>query len=1099
MPVLNLNKVVILGSGALSIGQAGEFDYSGSQALKALEEEGIQTILINPNIATVQTSTSDKRKIYLYPVEPHWVEKVFQLEKPDAIIAGFGGQTALNCVLKLEEQGILDKYGVKNLGTCIDSLRLTEDRNLFAREMEKIAIPIPPSTAVNSLDEAIIAGEKIGYPVIIRAAYALGGLGSGFANNEEELVNIVGTALNFSPQVLIEKSLKGWREIEYEVMRDGSGSVITICNMENIDPLGIHTGDSIVIAPSQTLNDDEFQSLRNYAIKIVNALKIHGECNVQYALSPYSNEFYVIEVNARLSRSSALASKATGYPIAYIAAKVVIGYELIELDNPVTGKTRAFFEPAMDYVVVKIPRWDLSKFTGTSRRLGSSMKSVGEVMAIGRNFAEALQKAARMASENPNGLSERPFKKETEAELLEEIKNPTDQRMMAVAEAFRRGIDMLTIHDESKIDKWFLRKIEEIILMETEIIGQIRRCFVNVGHSKDVLSIVEKTFMQVDKATWIKWKKFGFSDHQIISLASDVITGLYKPHIKKAALVVRKARISKEVLPVVKKIDTSAGEFPAESNYLYMTYEGVTNDTQPFVNEKPILVLGSGAYRIGSSVEFDWCAVMCSEFLRKNNLKSIVINCNPETVSTDFNTSDKLYFEELSVERILDIYECEKALGVVTSMGGQVPNNHTDMLAYAGLNILGHSAATIENAESREKFSALLDSVGVEQPRWKAVSTQEELSRFIEKVGFPILVRPSFVLSGTAMKVAYNREALNDFLSNAALVSPEYPVVATEFLQDNREIELDGVACEGRILISFMTEHLENAGIHSGDSTLVYPAQKLYVETVRQVKQAGVLIAKELKLNGPFNIQFLAESNKVKVIECNARASRSFPFISKVTGINLAEIATRVITKSIVDTGPINALYFDEFNLPYVGVKAPMFSFARVEGYDPVLGVEMTSTGEVGCLGNDFEEALLLSLEATGVRVPKKGMLVSSGRLHEKVKFLESVALLHKFNVPIYATVGTAKFLKENGYDVIEATDAVSVIEQGKVDLVINVPKNLELQELQHGALIRRAAIRHGLSLITTIEMTVAFSKSLEQYQAFLRDHKPIVLPKMNV
>lgn len=1109
-------KVIVLGSGALSIGQAGEFDYSGAQALKALEEEGIQTILINPNIATIQTDTTDKRKTYLYPVKAHWVEKIIKEEKPDAILAGFGGQTGLNCVLELDEKGILEKYNIKNLGTCIESLRLTEDRELFANVMKSIDIPIPPSAAVTNLNEAIKAAKQIGYPLIIRAAYALGGLGSGFANNDDELTKIVKSALNFSPQVLLEKSLEGWEEIEYEVMRDIEGNVITICNMENIDPLGVHTGDSIVVAPSQTLTDNEFQTLRNAAIKIVNKLNIVGECNAQFALDPKSNSFYVIEVNARLSRSSALASKATGYPIAYIAAKLVAGYNLMEINNPVTGKTKAFFEPAMDYVVIKVPRWDLRKFSGASRKLGSSMKSVGEVMAIGRNFAEALQKAVRMASENATGLSiTTRFKKSSEEELLSEVKYPTDERLLALVECFRRKIDIERLHATCKIDKWFLKKIEEIVHIENEIITTFQSLVkkVTVNSNRELYSVLEDMLFLISKETWLHWKKNGFSDRQILTLILRNLPELDEikekntddKYLQKLFFLVRKIRVKNNVKPVVKKIDTTAAEYPTPSNYLYMTYEGTSSDTKPFEESKnPVIILGSGAYRIGSSVEFDWCGVKCTDYLKNNNTQTIVINCNPETVSTDYSTSDKLYFEEITTERVLDIYDFENPKGIINSMGGQLPNVLTETISMGGVKLLGHSAKTIDLAENREKFSALLDKIGVDQPRWRNIKTKKELDDFITEVGFPILVRPSFVLSGTAMKVANTPEALKEYMDKATSISPEHPVVISEFLQDYREIELDGVAHNGNIIITFMTEHLENAGIHSGDATLIYPPQKLYIETARKVKQAGTLIAKELNLNGPFNIQFLAASNKIKVIECNARASRSFPFISKVTGINLAEISAKVFLAGLTGDERISSPAFDEYNLACVGVKAPMFSFARLDGADPILGVEMSSTGEVGCLGNNFEEALLLSLESTNVKIPSKGVLISSGRLHEKIKILESVSILEKMNIPLYATEGTAKFLQEHGHKVMalgwpedkDKMTVLDVIRERKVDLVINVPKNLEKQEMQHGAEIRKNAIKHGTSLITTAEMATAFLRSLENYDEFINNHKPVMLPR---
>jgi carbamoyl-phosphate synthase large subunit len=1093
------DKILVLGSGALSIGQAGEFDYSGSQALQALEEEGFQTILVNPNIATIQTSSTDRRTTYLYPVTPHWVEKVIEKEKPRAIVAGFGGQTALNCVLQLEELGILEKYQVKNLGTPLQTLRLTEDRELFARAMQDIDIPIPPSTAISSLEEAEAAMDQIGFPMIIRAAYALGGMGSGFADNKEEARQIVSTALNFSPQVLMEKSLKGWREVEYEVMRDGSGNIITICNMENLDPLGVHTGDSIVIAPSQTLNDQEYQLLRNASRRIVNHLGVVGECNVQLALSPNSKEYYVIEVNARLSRSSALASKATGYPIAYIAAKVVIGYSLLEQKNPVTGSTSAFFEPAMDYAVLKIPRWDLSKFPDAKKQLGSSMKSVGEIMGIGRNFAEALQKSVRMVREDSLGLS-LPLL-DHEDDLIEELRKPTELRLFAIYQAFKNNMPLETISRESLIDPWFLQKIQEIVLIEEEMRQFFSNC--KTPLFPEVEKSIESLLAQVNQDQFIHWKKYGFSDEQILMA---LIEGREDISIeennldrfrKTAGLLVRKARKKLQVVPRIKRIDTTAAEYPAPSNYLYMSYEGSEDDTQAYpAEDSPVLVLGGGSYRIGSSVEFDWCAVMTSQAIAQQGIRSIIINCNPETVSTDFSNSDKLYFEELTTERVLDIYEFEQSRGIVVSMGGQLPNVLTEYLHKGGARLLGHSPETISRAEDRSEFSAVLDSIGIDQPRWKSIFNKEELASFVEEVGFPLLVRPSFVLSGTAMKVAYSEESLYQYLETAAAISPSHPVTVSEFLQDNREIELDGVAQEGKILISFMSEHLENAGVHSGDSTLIYPAQKLYVDTVRQVKQAGTKIAKELQLNGPFNIQFVANKNHIKVIECNARASRSFPFISKVTSVNLAELAAKVITAKSGEK--VSAPSFDEFNIPHVGVKAPMFSFQRLEGADPVLGVEMYSTGEVGTLAETFHEALLLSVEATGIKQPKKGVLLSSGRLHEKVKLLESVEVIRKLGIPMYATSGTAYFLEENGYQVesiawpheSEESNVLDFMQSGKIDFVVNIPKNLETQELKNGSDIRKTATIKGYSLITNAELANAYFAALDSMESFMNNHK---------
>lgn len=1081
-------KVVLLGSGGLSIGQAGEFDYSGTQAVKAMLEEGIEVIIVNPNIATVQTNPQPGVKIYLYPVTAEWVEKVFEMEKPAAIVAGFGGQTGLNCLLELDEKGILDKYGVVNLGTSPETLRLTEDRDLFATEMEKIGIPTPPSEACASLEEALKAASEIGYPVICRAAYALGGLGSGFADNDEQLTSLVESALSYSPQVLIEKSLKGWKEVEYEVMRDAEGNTITICNMENFDPLGIHTGDSIVVCPSQSLSDDEYQLLRNASLKMINALEVKGECNTQFALSPDSMEFYIIEVNARLSRSSALASKASGYPIAYIAAKVVLGYDLLELKNPVTGVTCAFFEPALDYVTIKVPRWDLLKFKGANRQLGSTMKSVGEIMSIGRSFPEAIQKAVRMVTEIPTGLSY--FKKDiSENELIEALQTPTDARLYQVLQAFRQGHDLDFVYNHTKIDKWFLSNLLEVIKTEREIS--------DLTSSKTDISELHKLIRsRVDKKTWKGWKLNGFSDQQIAYILLDKLEReqekISSSEIRELSLFIRKCRKEKGVLPVVKKIDTTAGEYPSPSNYLYMSYGGDFSDELPADNRKGAIVLGGGSYRIGTSVEFDWCAVSCSQKLQQADWKSIIINCNPETVSTDYNASDRLYFEELTLERILDIYEAEGASGVVASMGGQLPNKVAPELAAAGIKLLGHSAKTIDSAEDRSKFSTLLDVLGIEQPRWTAARSISELGEFVAEVGFPVLVRPSYVLSGAAMKVAYDRDSLDRFLGAANEISSDHPIVVSEFLSGAREIEVDGVAKEGEIITSIVSEHIENAGIHSGDATTVVPAQKLYVETVRQVKRASRLIALGLELNGPFNIQFLAKNNKIKVIECNARAARSFPFISKTVGLNLAEVATDVIIGKVP---PVKRHIEDE--LPYVGVKAAMFSFTRLKGADPVLGVEMASTGEVGCIGTSFEDALLLALEASKISPPRKGILVSAGSEENKLKFLEAAEHLVEIGIPIYATPGTAKHLKKHGIDATEllwpddqsGENVIDVIKSGQVDFVVNLPKNSLKEELTNGMKIRQAAVSFGCPLLTNMEKATSYIRALRESPNFVKNH----------
>ena len=1093
-------KVLLLGSGGLSIGQAGEFDYSGTQAVKALREEGFEVVVVNPNIATVQTSPIPGVKIYLYPVEPEWVEKVIAAERPDAIVAGFGGQTALNCMIALSDMGVLDRYNVINCGTPVETLKMTEDRDLFARKMREISMPVPPSHAVTSLAAAEIAAEDIGYPVIVRAAYALGGLGSGFASNRNELQALVTIALGMSPQVLVEKSLKGWKEVEYEVMRDSEGNVITICNMENFDPLGIHTGDSIVVCPSQTLSDDEYQLLRNAAQTIVSSCGVLGECNVQYALDPQSHQFFVIEVNARLSRSSALASKASGYPIAYIAAKVVLGYDLLELKNPVTGITCAYFEPALDYVTIKVPRWDLIKFRGASRRLGSTMKSVGEVMAIGRSFTEAIQKSVRMVTEIGQGFAYFKRKSTPESELIEALSNPTDTRLYAVLDALRLGWDVEKVHALTAIDKWFLARLREIATLECDIekLGELPPCSLpDDGFIDAALRPLNANAMRRFKAT-------GFGDEQIAALILNIkakrlgdVAPLSEKRIQKASMAVRKFRKGLGVTPVIKKIDTTAGEYPSPSNYLYMSYVGRFHDPLPDDFKPAAIVLGSGSYRIGTSVEFDWCAVSSSKQLQSEGWRSIIINCNPETVSTDYNSSDRLYFDELTIERILDVCDFEHPKGVIACMGGQLPNKLALPLADAGVRLLGHSPKTIDCAEDRSKFSALLDELGIDQPRWVAAKTEEDIDRFLNTVGFPVLVRPSYVLSGAAMKVAYDRPSLDQFLTQAIEISQDHPVVISEFLMGAREIELDGVAQDGEILTAVVSEHVENAGVHSGDATMVVPAQRLYVETVRRVRGAARLIAKGLGLNGPFNIQFLAKHNHIKVIECNARASRSFPFVSKVVGLNLADVATAVI----IGKNPALAR-IPEDDLPHVGVKAPMFSFTRLAGADPVLGVEMASTGEVGCIGRNFDEALLLALEAAKCRRPKKGVLVSAGPEHEKIKFLESAEFFRKLGLPLYATDGTAKFLNAHGIPAERLAwpgeaenDALKAIRSGLVDLVINVPKNLRRDELSYGGQIRQAAVQSGCSLITNMEATIAFAQALARYPDFVAGHTVEALP----
>lgn len=1088
-------RVLLLGSGGLSIGQAGEFDYSGTQAIKALREEGCEVVVVNPNIATVQTNPEPGLTVYLYPVEPEWVEKVIAAEKPDAIVAGFGGQTALNCLIALHDRGALAEHGVLNLGTPVTTLRMTEDRDDFARKMREIGMPVPPSHAATTLREAERAADQIGYPVIVRAAYALGGLGSGFASNRQELAALVVPALANSPQVLVEKSLKGWKEVEYEVMRDGEGNIITICNMENFDPLGIHTGDSIVVCPSQTLSDDEYQILRNAARKIVEACGIVGECNVQYALDPFGHEFHVIEINARLSRSSALASKASGYPIAYVAAKVVLGHDLLGLKNPVTGITYAYLEPALDYVAIKVPRWDLGKFRGASRKLGSTMKSVGEVMSIGRSFAEAIQKAVRMVTETGQGLGAFRVDGRTDSELAGALASPTDMRLYDVVNALRRQWSIEEVHALTAIDKWFLARLREVTDLE-KVIEAFAASSSAQGPSVDA-DLVRNALSGVDEVMWRKWKTAGFADEQIAALVLGTDAAESGTRIQKASHAVRGLRRHLGVIPVVKKIDTTAGEYPSPSNYLYMSYGGMFDDPLPDDGKTPIVVLGSGAYRIGTSVEFDWCAVSCSRELQEAGYRSVIINCNPETVSTDYNSSDRLYFEEMTLERLLDIAESEKPMGVVVSMGGQLPNRLALPLAESGIRLLGHSPETIDMAENRSLFSALLDRLGIDQPRWVAATSQVEVDRFIDEVGFPVLVRPSYVLSGAAMRVAYDRDSLDKSLVFAVDISKEHPVVVSEFLVGAREIELDGVAKDGEILTSVVSEHVENAGVHSGDATMVVPAQNLYVETVRRVRAAGRLIAGGLNLNGPFNIQFLARQNHIKVIECNARAARSFPFVSKVIGLNLADVATAVFI------GHEPRMYrLAEDDLPHVGVKAPMFSFTRLAGADPVLGVEMVSTGEVGCIGRDFHEALLLSLEAAKCRRPAKGVLVSAGPEHEKMKFLDCAAYFARMALPIYATEGTATFLEQHGIKATRlawpgegADDVLGAIREGKVDLVINIPKNLQRREMSHGARIRQVAVQFGCSLITNMETTEAFAQALARYPGFVETHEVMPLP----
>ena len=1050
-----IKKVLLLGSGALKIGEAGEFDYSGSQALKALREEGIKTVLINPNIATVQTSEGVADQIYFLPVQPHFVEKVIQKEKPDGILLSFGGQTALNCGVELYKSGILEKYGVRVLGTPVQAIMDTEDRELFVEKLNEINVKTIKSEACETIEQARKAAADLGYPVILRAAYALGGLGSGFCDNEEELNKLAEKAFSFSPQVLVEKSLRGWKEIEYEVVRDRYDNCITVGKMENFDPLGIHTGESIVIAPSQTLTNSEYHKLRALAIKIIRHIGIVGECNVQYAFDPKSEDYRVIEVNARLSRSSALASKATGYPLAFVAAKLGMGYGLFELKNSVTRTTSAFFEPALDYVVCKIPRWDLSKFRGVDKELGSSMKSVGEVMAIGRNFEEALQKGLRMIGQGMHGFVEN---KELEIEDIDAaLREPTDKRVFVISKAMHRGYTIDQIHDLTKIDKWFLQKLKHIIDIDEEL----KRC--------TSINVLDRELLRTAKV-------YGFTDFQIARAV-----GLEKEvgNMHKATLIVRNLRKSFGVLPVVKQIDTLAAEYPAQTNYLYVTYAGTDSDITFQDDKKSVIVLGSGAYRIGSSVEFDWCGVQALNTIRKHGYRSIMINYNPETVSTDYDMCDRLYFDELTFERVMDIIDMENPHGVIVSTGGQIPNNLAMLLDEQHVPILGTKAQDIDNAEDRAKFSQMLTNNGINQPEWSALTSMEDIDRFIERVGFPVLVRPSYVLSGAAMNVCSNEDELKRFLQLAANVSEDHPVVVSKFIEHAKEIEMDAVAKNGEVIAYAISEHIEFAGVHSGDATIQFPPQKLYVETVRRCKRVGRQIAKELHINGPFNIQFMARDNDILVIECNLRASRSFPFVSKVLKINFIELATRVMLGLPVEKPSKNL-----FDLDYVGIKASQFSFNRLQKADPVLGVDMSSTGEVGCLGDDTNTALLKSMLSVGHRIPKKNILLSTGGAKQKVAMLDAAKMLLENGYNLYATGGTSKFLTENGIkntlvlwpsEEGDEPKALDLLHNHTIDMVVNIPKNLTSSELSNGYKIRRAAIDLNVPLITNARLASAF------------------------
>ena len=1064
----NIKKVLLLGSGALKIGEAGEFDYSGSQALKALKEEGIETILINPNIATVQTSEGVADQIYFLPVTPYFVEKVIQKEKPEGIMLAFGGQTALNCGVALYREGTLEKYNVKVLGTPVQAIIDTEDRELFVEKLNQIDVKTIKSEAVENAEDARRAARELGYPVIVRAAYALGGLGSGFCDNEEELDVLVEKAFAFSPQVLVEKSLRGWKEVEYEVVRDRFDNCITVCNMENFDPLGIHTGESIVIAPSQTLTNKEYHKLRELAIRIIRHIGIVGECNVQYAFDPESEDYRVIEVNARLSRSSALASKATGYPLAFVAAKLGLGYGLFDLKNSVTKTTSAFFEPALDYVVCKIPRWDLGKFHGVDKELGSSMKSVGEVMAIGRTFEEAIQKGLRMIGQGMHGFVEN--KELVIADIDKALREPTDKRIFVISKAFRAGYTVDQVHDLTKIDKWFLQKLMNIMRTSEEL----RQLTVDSGQLtvKDAAAFFNSQLSNLSPQLLRKAKVQGFSDFQIargIGFQGDMEDGI---------LYVRNYRKSVGILPVVKQIDTLAAEYPAQTNYLYLTYSGVANDVTYLGDHKSIVVLGSGAYRIGSSVEFDWCGVQALNTIRKEGWRSVMINYNPETVSTDYDMCDRLYFDELTFERVMDILELENPHGVIVSTGGQIPNNLALRLDAQNIHILGTSAQSIDNAEDREKFSAMLDRIGVDQPRWRELTSLEDINEFVDEVGFPVLVRPSYVLSGAAMNVCSNQEELERFLKLAANVSKKHPVVVSQFIEHAKEVEMDAVAQNGEIIAYAISEHIEFAGVHSGDATIQFPPQKLYVETVRRIKRISREIAKALNISGPFNIQYLAKDNDIKVIECNLRASRSFPFVSKVLKINFIELATKVMLGLPVEKPEKNL-----FELDYVGIKASQFSFNRLQKADPVLGVDMASTGEVGCIGSDTSCAVLKAMLSVGYRIPKKNILLSTGTMKQKADMMDAARMLVNKGYKLFATGGTHKTFAENG---IESTlvywpseeghpQALEMLHNKEIDMVVNIPKNLTAGELDNGYKIRRAAIDLNVPLITNARLASAF------------------------
>ena len=1054
--ITGIQKVLLLGSGALKIGEAGEFDYSGSQALKAMREEGIETILINPNIATVQTSEEIADRIYLLPVTPEFVERVIQKEKPDGILLAFGGQTALNCGVELFRSGILEKYEVRVLGTPVQSIIDTEDREIFVSRLNEIDVKSAKSIAAASVPEALQAARQIGFPVILRAAYTLGGQGSGFCYDEEGLLQMAAIAFSFSGQVLVEESLKGWKEVEYEVVRDRYDNCITVCNMENFDPLGIHTGESIVVAPSQTLSNSEYHKLRELSIRIIRKIGVVGECNVQYALDPHSEDYRVIEVNARLSRSSALASKATGYPLAFVAAKLALGYGLHELKNSVTGVTSAFFEPALDYIVCKIPRWDLTKFAGVTREIGSSMKSVGEIMSIGRNFEEAIQKGLRMLGLGMHGFT---ANKEIQiGDMDDELANPRDTRIFVIASALKAGYTVDRIHELTGIDPWFLYRLEQILTLENELMA---------------LPSLEK----LNAALMRKAKQAGFSDFQLARL----VVKSSDEDIDEDLIRVREYRKQLGVVPFVKQIDTLAGEFPAITNYLYLTYHGIESDIQCERDGKTVIVLGSGAYRIGSSVEFDWSSVSALNAVRKNGCRSVMINFNPETVSTDYDVCDRLYFDELSLERVLDIAELEQPMGVIVSVGGQIPNTLAMRLHRQNIPVLGTSPVSIDRAEDRHKFSSMLDKLRIDQPRWKELSSLDDIFDFVDEVGFPVLIRPSYVLSGAAMNVVSNREELVHFLQLATRVSKKHPVVISEFIEAAKEIEFDAVAEKGQIKLYAISEHIEFAGVHSGDATLVFPPQKVYFETIRRIKRISRKIAQELEISGPFNIQFLARDNFVKVIETNLRASRSFPFVSKVLNQNFIEAATAIMIGKGFEK-PVKSI----FDIDHIGIKASQFSFSRLSKSDPVLGVEMASTGEVGCIGDDYYEALLKAMLSVGHRVPRKGILISSGDIRSKVELLPACQALKAKAYTLYGTKGSAAFLESHGVDCTvvnwpdnpESPNVIEYLREGRIDLVINIPKDLSKNELNNDYTIRRTAIDMNIPLLTNARLASAFIRA---------------------